>query len=306
MKLFSKRHSLATPALEDEDALRPVSRMLPPRDALGMDAEAPPVARSRRPSHSRPIASAPVQADPDTGAPVQPRRIWAMEDKAAADPTMEEPDSNGDHHAAPVEPEPAAPPAEDVSAEDVAQARALIAQMSAVAPIPEPPSPETPTAVPNDVDPGDRAKTRVLGFRATELAAEDPFVKGGRGNQARGPDYPVGWMLVVEGPGTGASFALTNGVSSIGRGDDQTICLAFGDGAISRQNHASVAYDEETRTFFLGHGGKSNIVRLNDRPVLSTEDLVSGDRIRLGETTMLFVGLCDQTFDWSDCDGATP
>jgi len=74
--------------------------------------------------------------------------------------------------------------------------------------------------------------------------------------------------------------------------------LDLGDTSISREQHAAIAYDEEANGFFLGHGGKSNIVRLNGRPVLSTEDLQNGDMIRIGETTLRFVALCGDAFVW--------
>jgi pSer/pThr/pTyr-binding forkhead associated (FHA) protein len=92
-------------------------------------------------------------------------------------------------------------------------------------------------------------------------------------------------------------------MAQIGRGDDQTIQLDFGDNAISRSNHAAVVYDPETHQVFLGHGGKSNIVRLNDKPVISNEVLKNGDLIRLGETTLRFVALCDPDFNWAGEDG---
>ena len=55
--------------------------------------------------------------------------------------------------------------------------------------------------------------------------------------------FPAGWLVVKDGPGKGASYALTQGVSQIGRGADQTVSLDYGDMAISRQNHAAIAYD---------------------------------------------------------------
>ncbi len=72
--------------------------------------------------------------------------------------------------------------------------------------------------------------------------------------------------------------------------------------SISRSNHAAIAYDSEQRAFFLGHGGKANLVRLNDKPVLSTEEISDGDLIRIGETVLRFVGLCGQDFDWETGD----
>ena len=112
-------------------------------------------------------------------------------------------------------------------------------------------------------------------------------------------------MVVVEGPGRGASFALMSGVSQIGRGEDQTVRLDFGDTSISRNNHAAVAYDDEQTKFFLGHGGKSNLVRKNGMPVLSTEELANGDTIRIGETTLKFIAMCGEEFRWSDMGDAS-
>lgn len=147
-----------------------------------------------------------------------------------------------------------------------------------------------------------RAKTRLLGFGAGDPMGEDifdsPAPETGAG---AGPKFPVGWLVVADGPGRGASFALQDGAAQIGRGADQAISLDFGDTAISRANHAAVAYDSELNAFYLGHGGKTNIVRLNNKPVLSTEELRTGDEIRIGETTLRFVALCDDTFSWASC-----
>jgi hypothetical protein len=146
-----------------------------------------------------------------------------------------------------------------------------------------------------------RVKTRLLGFDQSQ--ATDPFESGQAAPAAAVIRFPVGWIVVVQGPGRGASFTLFNGVSAIGRGDDQPVKLDFGDTSISRTNHAVVAYDNEQRKFFLGHGGKANIVRLNGRPVLSTEELAHNDIIRIGETTLRFLALCGADFDWSDDEG---
>jgi len=93
---------------------------------------------------------------------------------------------------------------------------------------------------------------------------------------------------------------LMAGMSQIGRGEDQAIQLDFGDNSISRTNHAAIVYDADTKEFLLGHGGKSNIVRLNDKPLISNETLKTGDVIRIGETVLRFVALCDKSFNWSD------
>lgn len=154
---------------------------------------------------------------------------------------------------------------------------------------------------------GDRVKTRLLGFNpgafgagrdpfALEAGDEEPGAGAARGQSCQ---FPVGWLAVVKGPGRGHVFAIFSGVASIGRAEGQNVRLDFGDTSISRVSHASLAYDPEQNGFFFGHGGKANLVRLNGRPVLSTEPLQSGDEIRVGETTLRFVALCGPEFDWN-------
>lgn len=145
-----------------------------------------------------------------------------------------------------------------------------------------------------------RAKTRLLGFDTSDGQVVDLFnAPDAAAAQARDARFPVGWIVVADGPGYGESFTLKAGMSAIGRGEDQAVALDFGDTAISRSNHAAIVFDPETAQFFLGHGGKSNIVRLNGQPVISNESLKSGDMIRLGETTLRFVALCGSEFSWS-------
>lgn len=159
-----------------------------------------------------------------------------------------------------------------------------------------------------------RVKTRLLGFAPAQPDISDPFApppsstadprSGTKPPSDQDPAeepllFPVGWLTITAGLGRGRSFPLQAGVTTLGRGEDQGLRLDFGDTSISRSTHAALAYDTETRSFFLGHGGKTNLVRLNARPVLSTEALSSGDEIRIGETTLRFTALCGGDFDWA-------
>ena len=150
-----------------------------------------------------------------------------------------------------------------------------------------------------------RVKTRMLGFQAEQDSSDvfEDSTAPAEGDEVS--HFPAGWIIVVEGPGRGACFTLHNGVSQIGRGEEQAVRLDFGDTSISRKNHAAVAYDDEQGKFFLGHGGKSNLVRLNGQPVLSTEELTDRDVIRIGETTLKFVALCSDEFTWTALEGET-
>lgn len=150
-----------------------------------------------------------------------------------------------------------------------------------------------------------RVKTKLLSF---DDAADMPrSVLETAAPAASSPNvaFPVGWLILTEGPGRGACFTLKAGVSQIGREPSETIALGFGDLSISRSNHASIAYDPDDHKFYMGHGGKANIVRLNGKPVLSTEELHSGDVIRIGETTLRLVTFCNEEFNWGDASRAS-
>jgi hypothetical protein len=153
-----------------------------------------------------------------------------------------------------------------------------------------------------------RTKTRVLGFEP-QPASVVPLFDEGRmedtiepGDKSGVVMYPTGWLVIKSGPGRGAAFPVLRGVSQIGRGSDQTIALDFGDMAISRQHHAAIAYDPMSHQFHLGHGGKSNLVRLNGKPLLSTAVVGDGDEVQIGETTLVLKVLCNADFNWSAVD----
>ena len=151
-----------------------------------------------------------------------------------------------------------------------------------------------------------RSKTRILGFEV-QPSSVVPLFDDGKSPVPASPaapgqghvQFPTGWLIVKAGPGRGTAFALSQGVSQIGRGLDQTVVLDFGDMAISRQNHAAIAYDASSHRFHIGHGGKSNLVRLNGKPLLSTEAVGDGDEIQIGETTLFLKVLCTPAFNWA-------
>ena len=220
------------------------------------------------------FANAPdEEPEPQPEAEVR-KKIWEMADEVAAQVEISREDEASFAPEPQPAPEPEAQPAENML--DVSAAVAGRAGRSA-----------------------GRVKTRLLGFQA-EDDQKDVFAGGAEGRTPVVADkFPTGWIVVIEGPGRGASFSVHAGVSQIGRGEDQTVRLDFGDTSISRNNHAAVAFDTEQSKFFLGHGGKSNLVRLNGKPVLSTEELASGDEIRIGETLLKFVAFCGDEFSWT-------
>jgi len=224
-------------------------------------------------------------------------------------------------------PEVAAEFAADVAAEVTAEVTpetvdAQREEPAASTPAPAPAGPEAeeaksaPQAAPKAPEKRrvGRVKTRLLGFEhaskpgvnlfepsaVAEAADETPS------EQAAQPHFPVGWLVVIDGPGRGTSFALHAGMSQIGRGEDQAVSLDFGDTTISRNNHAAIVYDVETHTFLMGHGGKANVVRLNSKPLICTEEVKNTDLIRIGETTLRLVVFCNAEFNWEGQNSKGP
>lgn len=250
----------------------------PDEGAPALDAT-PSVAPSGRP------AAASAGKSAQAAAPVAKMQIWDIDDAGRDDDTPLPPQGPQRR-----------PPAGLFSATSgagAADARGGSDALRGAAGNPAPPVPPLPSAAA-------RVKTRIIGFHSGD--ADSDVFAARRAAPSAVARFPAGWLVVVDGPGRGASFAIGAGVSTIGRGADQTVCLDFGDTSVSRENHASVAYDDEQNRFFVGHGGKSNIVRRNGNPVLATEELSHADLIRIGKTTLRFVALCGPDFTWGSTD----
>ena len=113
-------------------------------------------------------------------------------------------------------------------------------------------------------------------------------------------DPVTGWLVVTSGPGKGRALPLGLGRNEVGRAATAKVCLDFGDTEISRDAHAYVTYDDEARDWYVHQGGGRNLVRLNGRPVLDATTLSARSEIRVGATSLLFVPLCGEHFDWDD------
>lgn len=163
--------------------------------------------------------------------------------------------------------------------------------------VPEPPTldmnemvvDDTPAPVMSEQD---EPETTI--FTETEVIEQDDPMR----------DPPVGWLVVVGGPGKGHFVTIRYGSNNIGRGEDQRIILNFGDTGISRSNHAIVSYDKKSRRYFVQHGGGQNLTYLHGEPLLTPKELNDGDLIILGNTSLRFTPLCSKSFEWTDLDEA--
>ena len=147
---------------------------------------------------------------------------------------------------------------------------------------------------------------RALDSTAREAPRQDEtlFIVQPRGaaETAQPFDPVVGWLTVIEGPGKGLFRPIFYGQNSVGRDPKQRISLDFGDQKISRETHAFIIYDEVQRKFFIRDNGKSNLVRHNGSLVLTPTEISDRDRITIGDTTLVFVALCNANFDWLAAD----
>lgn len=138
-------------------------------------------------------------------------------------------------------------------------------------------------------------ETRVL-YRKSSNDMTKPVVK--MGDAMSNP--VVGWLVIINGPGKGYILQLGYGMNGIGRSQTEQVCLDFGDEEISRTQHAIVTYDPRGRKFYVQHGGGKNLSYLGEKPLLIPTELHGGEEILLGQTTLRFVPLCGENFDWQD------
>lgn len=134
-----------------------------------------------------------------------------------------------------------------------------------------------------------RSKTRII-----QPIAGNPSHDG-----ATEPLLPViGWLIITQGPGQGADFRLVQGKNRIGRSPTQEVTLNHGDDSISREDHATLLYDNHSNTSYVIQGESRNMARLNDNTIINATELKRGDIIQIGETHLMYVPLCNDEFQW--------
>ena len=123
-----------------------------------------------------------------------------------------------------------------------------------------------------------------------------PTVIGGDLSASGQVDPVVGWVVCVDGPLRGTDWRIHAGYNYIGRevGDIHI----QGDSQISREKHATVAYYDKNRTYYVGPAEGRNIIELNGEPVFNATKLNRHDVITVGTTKLMFIPLCDETFSW--------
>ena len=146
--------------------------------------------------------------------------------------------------------------------------------------------------------PGDANEPRTRRVRPGSADANAGAVSVSASGAGYHPEFVVGWLVVVEGPGRGMSRPLGYGMNPVGREEPAGVQLDFGDEEISRKAHCQIAYDHKNKKFYIQHGGGQNLTYLGNEPVFSSSELSDRAIIAIGNTTLRFVQLCGAEFDW--------
>ena len=112
-----------------------------------------------------------------------------------------------------------------------------------------------------------------------------------------GLDPVVGWLVCIDGPDRGRDYRIHSERNFLGRDPSMDLCIS-GDDTISRHKHAILSFNPETQRFTILPGDSRGITYCNGEEVDSPRELHSHDVLRLGQTQLLFIPLCDDRFHW--------
>ena len=114
-------------------------------------------------------------------------------------------------------------------------------------------------------------------------------------------DPVVGWLVCVDGAHIGTSFTLHAGKNFIGRDSSMDIVLSE-DASVSRQKHAVIVFEPKKRQFFVMPGESRQPFYLNRQIVLSGISLKARDNLQIGNSRLVFIPFCDESFGWDTTD----
>ena len=116
-------------------------------------------------------------------------------------------------------------------------------------------------------------------------------------SSAIGVEPVVGWLVCTEGEHFGQDFKLKSGRNFIGRAPGMDVAIAK-DGTVSRERHAAVVYEPKGNLFIVQPGDSKELSYLNGSVVLSPAELKANDRLTVGQTELMFIPCCTDSFKW--------
>lgn len=117
-------------------------------------------------------------------------------------------------------------------------------------------------------------------------------------SNSKGIEPPVGWLVCVEGENEGVSYEIHAGKNHIGRSSVMDIVI-IGDNKISREKQCVVMYEPVEKLFYILGSESGGMNYLNNKIILEPYvELKAYDRIKMGDTELLFIPLCGENFSW--------
>lgn len=129
------------------------------------------------------------------------------------------------------------------------------------------------------------------------------YVPQGKTNDEEKPKATAllsGWLVIVSEEGKGTAFPLTFGMNTIGRDTSNHVHIKNGDNSVSKMKHAIIIYDYQNNIFFVKHGDGQYLSYLNGSVLLENKELNANDRIKVGNTELIFIPLCSENFTWDE------
>jgi hypothetical protein len=116
----------------------------------------------------------------------------------------------------------------------------------------------------------------------------------------KGNTQPVaGWLVCVDGPHFGEDFKIKMGRNFVGRMNTMDIVLSK-DSSVSREKHLIIVYEPKGNMFIVQAGDSKELSYLNEKVILSPQELNPYDTLKIGASTLLFVPFCSENFNWND------
>jgi hypothetical protein len=125
------------------------------------------------------------------------------------------------------------------------------------------------------------------GTGETELGDDQPTRRIGQSGPG-GIDAVVGWLVCIHGRNRGRDYRIRSENNTVGRSENMDICIS-GDDLISRERHTIITFDPQQKTFYLSPAEGRSLVFLNNKAVLTPQQLKPDDEIMLGATKLRFV-----------------
>lgn len=112
-----------------------------------------------------------------------------------------------------------------------------------------------------------------------------------------GLDPVVGWLVCINGHDKGRDYRLCAKTNTIGRGEEMDVRIK-GDDTISSNIHAKIDYDMLNNNFYLLPANNKNTIYVNNAPLYAAQKLNAYDKLRFGQSELMFVPFCSDNFVW--------